>query len=50
MQAVIAEGNATIIECGPGKVLTGLLKRIDKSVTAKFIDSSDSLAIALQGT
>jgi [acyl-carrier-protein] S-malonyltransferase len=50
IQAVIAEGNARIIECGPGKVLTGLLKRIDKSVTAKFIDSSESLAAAIQGT
>lgn len=27
------EGVTTIVECGPGKVLTGLIRRIDKSLT-----------------
>lgn len=44
----VANGVDTVIECGPGKVLTGLLKRIDKSVTAKFIDSGESLSAAIQ--
>ena len=27
------EGVTTVVECGPGKVLTGLIRRIDKSLT-----------------
>lgn len=41
---LLARGADTVIECGPGKVLTGLTRRIDKSVAAKFIDSPESLA------
>jgi [acyl-carrier-protein] S-malonyltransferase len=33
-----------IIECGPGKVLTGLSKRIDKSLEGVNIDSPDAIA------
>lgn len=32
IQCMIKEGVDTIIECGPGKVLTGLNKRIDKNL------------------
>ena len=47
---VMTENGATkIIECGPGKVLTGLMRRIDKSMSTAFIDSVDSLRNALQG-
>ena len=31
IQALIAAGAETIVECGPGKVLAGLVRRIDKS-------------------
>ena len=33
MQALMKEGVTQMVECGPGKVLAGLMKRIDKSVT-----------------
>ena len=37
MQALIAGGATRVVECGPGKVLAGMLKRIDKSVEARAI-------------
>jgi [acyl-carrier-protein] S-malonyltransferase len=40
--------NALIIECGPGKVLAGLVKRIDKNVSCLSIDQPDSLESALK--
>ena len=43
VQRLIADGATSIIECGPGKVLTGLVKRIDRSVQSRCIDSPDAL-------
>jgi len=41
---IIAEGGITAtVECGPGKVLAGLNKRINKSVDSYSIDSVDNL-------
>ncbi|NUO71799.1 MAG: ACP S-malonyltransferase, partial [Frateuria sp.] len=34
VQALAAAGATRVFECGPGKVLTGLVKRIDKSLDA----------------
>jgi [acyl-carrier-protein] S-malonyltransferase len=34
---MIADGAARITEVGPGKVLTGLLQKINKEITADFI-------------
>lgn len=48
VHAMIANGTTSIIECGPGKVLAGLCRRIDKNVPTGFIDSIDSLNKALQ--
>ena len=38
----------TMIECGPGKVLTGLSKRIDKTLVTKPVFDSASLDAALE--
>jgi len=48
MQQLIADGHRTFIELGPGKVLAGLMKRIDKSVTVISIENCDSLAAAVE--
>ena len=46
-RALIEGGASSIIECGPGKVLAGLCRRIDKGTQVSFIDSKDSLEKAL---
>ncbi len=48
VQAMIAAGAQRIIECGPGKVLAGLIRRIDKQTPVALIDNLDSLQKALQ--
>lgn len=48
VNAMIDAGASSIIECGPGKVLAGLCRRIDKTTPVGFIDSDDSLQAALQ--
>lgn len=47
MQSLIAQGHTTFIELGPGKVLAGLMGRIDKSVKVISIDSVESLDAAV---
>jgi len=37
IQALAAGGATHIVECGPGKVLSGLIKRIDKTLDARAI-------------
>jgi [acyl-carrier-protein] S-malonyltransferase len=36
-----------VLECGPGKVLSGLIKRIDKSLTTVSVNDTQSLQSAL---
>lgn len=48
VQALIAGGANSVIECGPGKVLAGLMRRIDRGTPAAFIDTKESLQKALQ--
>ena len=36
-----------MIECGPGKVLSGLTRRIDKNITCSAISDTESLNAAL---
>jgi [acyl-carrier-protein] S-malonyltransferase len=42
-------GVSNIVECGPGKVLTGLTKRIDKTISGHSINSLESVADAKAG-
>ncbi|MGO4376986.1 ACP S-malonyltransferase [Pseudoduganella sp. RAF53_2] len=43
MQKVAADGIANVIECGPGKVLMGLAKRIDANLVGDAITDQASL-------
>ncbi len=47
VQALTAGGAARVAECGPGKVLSGLIKRIDKTVEARAIGMPADLDAAL---
>ncbi|MDB6119273.1 MAG: malonyl CoA-acyl carrier protein transacylase [Verrucomicrobiaceae bacterium] len=47
MTSLIAHGNTLFIECGPGGVLAGLMKRIDKTVKVLSIEDVASLEKAV---
>jgi [acyl-carrier-protein] S-malonyltransferase len=47
VQALAAGGATRLVECGPGKVLAGLAKRIDKSLEARAIGAPADFAAAL---
>lgn len=47
VQALVANGVTQVAECGPGKVLSGLVKRIDKSVEARPMGTPAEFAAAL---
>jgi [acyl-carrier-protein] S-malonyltransferase len=47
VQAMGGQGITRIVEAGPGKVLTGLCKRIDKSIAATALYDQDTLDAAL---
>ncbi|MEM7431686.1 MAG: ACP S-malonyltransferase [Pseudomonadota bacterium] len=48
VQAMLARGGAAVIECGPGKVLAGLMRRIDRGTTTVAMDSIDGLNKAIE--
>lgn len=50
VQAMVASGVRVIVECGPGRVLTGLNRRIDRNKDLRFlaVDDPASLQEALE--
>ena len=50
VQTMVAEGIAELVECGPGKVLAGLAKRIDRGLGSHNIESPAQLNEALLAT
>lgn len=47
VQALAAAGTTRIAECGPGKVLAGLVKRIDKSIEGRALGTPAEFDAAL---
>ena len=47
VQALAARGATRVAECGPGKVLAGLVKRIDKSIDARAFGTAGDFGAAL---
>lgn len=48
INAMKAQGITHVVECGPGKVLNGLTKRIDRELTGLAITDPASLQLALE--
>ena len=49
IQKMLNKGVNTVIECGPGKVLSGLIRRIDRSLNIFPVFDPASLEKALGG-
>ena len=47
VQALVAQGATRIGECGPGKVLSGLVRRIDKGTDARALGAPEDFEAAL---
>ena len=48
VQSMLAFGSNTFVECGPGKVLSGLIRRVDKQTQCHSIGSPEDLNAALE--
>lgn len=48
VQKMIRNGATHLVECGPGKVLTGLNKRIDRGVAGVCLDSPEALVKTIE--
>jgi [acyl-carrier-protein] S-malonyltransferase len=48
IQTMKQKGIDTIVECGPGRVLSGLIKRIDSSLTPMSVNDSSSLELVFK--
>jgi [acyl-carrier-protein] S-malonyltransferase len=46
--AMVNAGVTRVVECGPGKVLSGMNRRIDKSLSSFSLEEPDSLAATLE--
>lgn len=49
VKTIAAAGVTTFVEVGPGKVLGGLIKRIEPAATCLNVEDTDSLGKALEG-
>jgi len=47
IQAMKAQGVTHVVECGPGKVLTGMVKRIDPDMVALSVTDPESMQTTL---
>ena len=50
VQALVAAGIGSVVECGPGKVLCGLCARIDKSLNVFSLEDVAGIEKALSET
>jgi [acyl-carrier-protein] S-malonyltransferase len=48
VQALARSGVSDVVECGPGRVLAGLTKRIDSSLQGHAVTDPPSLALTLE--
>ena len=48
VQTLTEQGITQVVECGPGKVLAGLVKRISKELVVEGTDNSAALALTIQ--
>ncbi|MFT7388339.1 MAG: [acyl-carrier-protein] S-malonyltransferase [Candidatus Endobugula sp.] len=46
VNVLVEEGVTNAVECGPGKVLSGLIKRIDRSVASMTSDTPEAISAA----
>jgi [acyl-carrier-protein] S-malonyltransferase len=47
IQAIHAQGIHVFVECGPGKILSGLCKRIDRQLVALAFNTPDDMSVAI---
>ncbi len=48
IETLIADGHTTFIELGPGKLIAGMMKRIDKTATVICVEDIESLDVAVE--
>jgi [acyl-carrier-protein] S-malonyltransferase len=48
VECITTDGADLVVECGPGKVLNGLTKRINKTLQSASINDAASLAVTLE--
>lgn len=49
VQSLKQQGVSHLYECGPGKVLCGLVKRIDRDLAGRALETGDAFEAALKG-